>query len=146
MVGKASSKRPPRKEPPRWLKIKKEEVKKLVVELAKKRYSSAQIGTILRDRYGVPDVKLITGKSIAQLMKEANLYPELPEDLLFLLRRVVDLREHLEKHRKDKHSRRGLENLESRIRRLVKYYVREGILPKDWHYDPAEAKLIVRKW
>jgi small subunit ribosomal protein S15 len=140
------SKKPPRKEAPRWLKIKKEEVEKLVVELAKKRYSSAKIGTILRDNYGIPDVKIITGKSISQIMKEADIYPELPEDLLFLLKRAVNLREHLEKHKKDKHSRRGLEILESRIRRLAKYYIREGVLPKDWSYDPAKAKLIVEKW
>jgi small subunit ribosomal protein S15 len=140
------SKKPIRKEPPRWLKIKKEEVEKLVIEFAKKRYSSAKIGMILRDTYGIPDVKLITGKSISQIMKEAGVYPELPEDLLFLLKRAVKLREHLEKHRKDKHSKRGLEILESRIRRLAKYYIREGVLPKDWTYDPAKAKLIVEKW
>jgi small subunit ribosomal protein S15 len=140
------SKKPIRKEPPRWLKIKKEEVEKLVIEFAKKRYSSAKIGMILRDTYGIPDVNLITGKSISQIMKEAGVYPELPEDLLFLLKRAVKLREHLEKHRKDKHSKRGLEILESRIRRLAKYYIREGVLPKDWTYDPAKAKLIVEKW
>jgi small subunit ribosomal protein S15 len=140
------SKKPLRKEPPKWLKIKKEEVEKLVIELAKRRYSSAKIGTILRDSYGIPDVKLVTGKSISQIMKEAGVYPELPEDLLFLLKRAVKLREHLAKHKKDKHSKRGLEILESRIRRLAKYYIKEGILPKDWSYDPEKAKLIVEKW
>ncbi len=144
--GKSGSKKPPRTKPPSWCKYKPEEVEKLVVELAKKRYSSAQIGLILRDQYGIPDVKLITKKSISQIMKEHGVYPELPEDLLFLMKKAVRLREHLERHRKDLHSRRGLELLECKIRRLVKYYRREGVLPEGWEYDPAKAKLIVEKW
>jgi len=103
------------------------------------------IGLILRDQYGIPDVKLITGKKISQIMKEHGLYPEIPEDLLNLLRKAVKLREHLEKHKKDKHSRRGLENLESKIRRLVKYYIRRKVLPKDWTYSPERAKLLVQR-
>ena len=143
--GKHGSKKPPVKKPPRWLAYKKEDVERLVVELAKKKYSSAMIGLILRDQYGIPDVKLITGKKISQIMKEHGLYPEIPEDLLNLLRKAVKLREHLEKHKKDKHSRRGLENLESKIRRLVKYYIRRKVLPKDWTYSPERAKLLVQR-
>lgn len=78
-------------------------------------------------------------------MKEHKVYPEIPEDLLSLLKKAVRLREHLEKHKKDKHSKRGLELLESKIRKLGKYYVRKRILPKDWKYSPEEAKLIVQK-
>ncbi|MEM5866491.1 MAG: 30S ribosomal protein S15, partial [Candidatus Aenigmatarchaeota archaeon] len=109
------------------------------------RFSSAEIGMILRDQYGIPDVKAITGKSISEIMKEKNVYPEIPEDLLNLLRRAVNLRAHLEKNKADKHSLRGLQNLESKIKRLGKYYVRKGILPKDWEYSPERAKLIVKK-
>jgi len=143
--GKSGSKKPPIKFVPKWVRYKKDDVEKLVVKLAKERYSSALIGQILRDQYGIPDVKNITGKSITQIMKEHNLYPEIPEDLLNLLKKAVNLREHLEKHKKDKHSLRGLQNLESKIRRLSKYYRREGILPKDWKYDPEKAKLIIQK-
>ncbi|RLF78179.1 30S ribosomal protein S15 [Thermococci archaeon] len=143
--GKHGSKKPPVKFVPKWVKYKKEEVEKLVIELAKKGYSSALIGQILRDQYGIPDVKVITGKKISKIMKENKLYPEIPEDLLNLLKRAVRLRDHLEKHKSDKHSRRGLQNLESKIRRLAKYYIREGVLPKDWKYSPEEAKLLVQK-
>lgn len=143
--GKHGSKKPPAKTPPRWVSYSKEEVEKLVIDLANKKYSSAKIGLILRDQYGIPDVKLITGKKIAKIMKEHNLYPEIPEDLMNLLKKAVKLREHLEKHKKDKHSRRGLENLESRIRRLIKYYIRKKVLPKDWTYSPERAKLLVQR-
>ncbi|MFH8119525.1 MAG: 30S ribosomal protein S15 [Candidatus Aenigmatarchaeota archaeon] len=125
--------------------MKKEDVEKLIEKLAQQRFSSAEIGMILRDQYSIPDVKAITGKSISEIMKEKNVYPEIPEDLLNLLRRAVNLRAHLEKNKADKHSLRGLQNLESKIKRLGKYYVRKGILPKDWEYSPERAKLIVKK-
>ena len=144
-TGKHGSKKPPVKRVPKWVKYKKAEVEELVVKLAKEGYTSARIGIILRDQYGIPDVKTITGKSISRIMKEHKVYPEIPEDLLSLLKKAVRLREHLEKHKKDKHSKRGLELLEYKIRKLGKYYVRKGILPKDWKYSPEEAKLIVQK-
>ena len=103
------------------------------------------IGTILRDQFGIPDVKVITGKKISKIMKEHGLYPSYPEDLLNLLRKAVHLRRHLEVHKKDKHSMRGLQLLESKIRRLAKYYVKTGVLPEGWKYDPEEAKLIVQR-
>jgi small subunit ribosomal protein S15 len=130
---------------PKWVKYKKKDVEDLVVKLAKEGNTSSKIGMILRDRYGIPDVKAITGKSITEIMKENKLYPQFPEDLLSLFRKAVKLREHLEKNKADKHSLRGLQLLESKIRRLSKYYIRKGILPKDWKYSPEEAKLLVQK-
>lgn len=143
--GKHGSKKMPVKRVPKWLKYTKEEVENLVVKLGKEKIPSAKIGIILRDQYGIPDVKAITGKSISQILKENKLYPEIPEDLFFLLKKAVRLREHLEKHKGDKTSKRGLELLESKIRRLGKYYVRKGLLPKDWTYSPEQAKLLVQK-
>lgn len=139
------SKRLPVRFIPKWVKHKKKDVEDLVVKLAKERYTSAQIGTILRDQYSIPDVKAITGKSITEIMKENDLYPNFPEDLLSLFRKAVKLRDHLEKNKADKHSLRGLQLLESRIRKLSKYYIRKGVLPKDWKYSPEEAKLLVQK-
>jgi small subunit ribosomal protein S15 len=143
--GKHGSKKPPMRKAHDWTPLKKKEIETLIVELAKQRNSSAKIGTILRDKYGVPDVRTATGKSVAQIMKENNIYSEMPEDMISLLRKAVKIREHLEANRADKHSKRGLGNLESKIRRLGKYYVRKGELPKGWKYSPEEAKLIVQK-
>ena len=144
--GKASSHKPPFKSVPKWLKYKKEDIEKLIVDLAKQKYTSAMIGTILRDSYGIPDSTLIIHKSINNVMRENKLYPEFPEDLMFLLKKAVELRKHMASNKKDKHSQRGLENLESKIRRLSKYYVKTDKLPKSWSYNPEQARLIVEKW
>jgi small subunit ribosomal protein S15 len=143
--GKHGSKKPPVRASPKWFKMKKEEVEGLIIKLAKERYSSAVIGTILRDQYAIPNVKIATGKSVAQIMKESKLYPNLPEDMLNLLKKAVVLRQHLQRQRADHLSEKGLQNLESKIRRLGKYYSRNGVMPKDWKYDPEKAKLIVQK-
>jgi small subunit ribosomal protein S15 len=143
--GKHGSRKPPIKMVPRWVKLKKEDVENIVAQLAKQRYTSATIGIILRDQYGIPDAKIITNKTISKIMRENKLYPEMPEDMLNLLKKAVLLREHLERNKADKHSRKGLENLESKIRRLGKYYSRVGTLPWNWKYSPEEAKLIVQK-
>ena len=141
--GKSGSKRPPTKVPPSWVKYSPEEVEQLVVSLAKQGYSPSMIGTVLRDSYGIPLVKRITGKSITKILKEHGLY-SFPEDLMNLMKKAVRLRKHLEKHKKDKHNKVALLRVESKIRRLVKYYKREGVLPKDWQYSPEEAAVMVR--
>jgi small subunit ribosomal protein S15 len=141
--GFSHSIRPARTGAPSWVKFTKDEVEQLVEEIAKKGYSTSMIGLILRDQYGIPLVKQITGKKILDILKEKNLQPTIPEDLFNLMRRAVNVRRHLTDHPKDSTSKRGLEEIESKIRRLVKYYKSRNILPKDWNYDPEKAKLIV---
>ncbi len=143
--GKHGSKKPPVKMVPRWVKLNKKDIEKIIVDLAKEKYNSAVIGTILRDQHGIPDVKILLGKGITKIMAENNLYPEMPEDIVSLLKKSVSLREHLERNKADKHSKKGLEHLESKIRRLAKYYSRIGKLPRNWKYNPNEAKLLVQK-
>ncbi len=128
----------------RWVKYGKGEVEGLVVKLARDGLPPAMIGTVLRDQYGIPSVRDITGKKIKKILEEKGLAPEIPEDLLNLMKRAVNLRNHLEVHRKDLHSKRGLELIESKIRRLGKYYIRKGVLPENWKYDPERAKLLVK--
>jgi len=142
--GKSGSKHPPRMSPPSWVEYKKEEVEALVVKLGKEGVSSSLIGLILRDQYGIPDVKLITGKKITEILEDNDMKPKYPEDLLNLIRKAVRIRKHLEENKKDYHSKRGLELTESKIKRLVKYYRRTKKLPEDWRYDPEKAALIVR--
>jgi len=143
--GKAGSKRPSTRTIPRWVRYKKNEVERLVVKLVKEGNSTSRIGLILRDQFGIPSVKLITGKTISEIMKENETYPKFPEDLFNLLKQAVNLRDHLQKNKRDYTSKRGLELLESKIRRLGKYYVRKGVLPEDWQYSPEKAKLLIQK-
>ncbi len=141
--GQSHSTRPVRIGPPKWLRFTPEEIEALIVELARKGYGPSMIGIILRDQYGIPLVKPILGKKITDVLREHGLLPEIPEDLLNLMRRAVNLRRHLEEHPKDFHSKRGLIEIESKIRRLVKYYKRVGVLPKDWEYNPEKARLLI---
>jgi len=118
------------------------DVEQKVVELAKQGHSMAEIGRILRDEYGIPSVRKITGKKISTILKENNLYPQIPDDLRSLIARAVKVIEHLETHKKDKHSRRGLQLIEAKIWRLVKYYKAKGVLPENFQYTRENAKLL----
>ncbi len=113
--GKAGSKKPSIETAPRWVRYKKDEVEKLVINLVKEGNSSAKIGLILRDQFGIPSVRIVTGKTIKQVMKENNLYPKYPEDLFNLLKQAVNLREHLARNKKDYTSKRNFELLESKL-------------------------------
>jgi len=140
--GKSGSKKPLAKA--KWVEFGKDEVEKLVVKLAHDKMQSAQIGLALRDQYGIPSVRNATEKKVSQILAENKLAPKIPEDLFNLLKSAVKLHGHMEKNRKDFHSKHGLELLESKIRRLVKYYVREEKLSEGWKYDAERAKLIVQ--
>jgi small subunit ribosomal protein S15 len=130
--------------PAPWIDYKPKEVEDLVMKLAKKKHSSSGIGIILRDQYGVPSVKSITKKTVVQILKENNAYQEIPEDMFNLLKKAVNLMKHLEKNKRDYHSKRGLQMTESKIRSLAKYYISKGTLPKSWIYDPEKAKLLMK--
>lgn len=140
--GKAGSKRPVIQAT--WVEYSADEVNKLVLKLAKDGLSPAAIGQVLRDQYGVPSVQAVTGKSVLSIISEAGLAPSIPHDLMVLLKQAVALHEHMARHKRDSTSKRGLELLESKIRRLVKYYVRTRRLPADWKYDAERAKLLVQ--
>lgn len=143
--GKSGSKRPLERIAP-WVKYKPQEVEEIVSKLAKKGLQSSQIGMILRDQYGIPSVRVVAKQKLAGIMKKRKVYDvPYPEDMFNLLKKAVNLADHLEKNRKDYTSKRGLELTESKIRRLGKYYKSRGILPQDWKYDLEKAKLVVKQ-
>ena len=122
-----------------WLIYDKDEVKTLIAKLAKEGRSSAEIGIILRDQYGIPDVRYFDMR-ITKVMEKKDV----PEDLYNLLEKAVSMHRHMNEMRKDSKCKHGLELLESKIRRLGKYYARTGKLPRDWRYSIEEAKLLVK--
>jgi small subunit ribosomal protein S15 len=130
-------------ENPDWVPVPQEEIVQLVVKFAKEGMPTAKIGLKLRDQYAVPDVKLATGKTILEILDENNLSPKLPEDLVALMRRAIDLNVHVVANKKDVANRRGLQLIEAKIRRLVKYYKREGGLPMEWQYSLKTAELLI---
>ncbi len=141
--GKSRSHAPIKKEAPSWVTHGAKEIELLILKYAKEGKTSAQIGLYLRDEYGIPSVKPILNKTISQVLKEKKLNKELPDDLMALIKRAVMIRKHIEENHKDMTGKRGLQLTESKIKRLVKYYKRTGVLDKTWKYDPEKVKLIV---
>jgi len=141
--GKASSKRPFVTESPEWVPLTGKEVEEKVVELANQKLSTSLIGIRLRDEYAVPSIQLLTGKTVTQILVEHKLAPERPEELINLMRKVVSLQAHLERNPKDQHNKHSLHLVESKIRRLVRYYKSEGKIPQDFEYSMESAKLLV---
>jgi small subunit ribosomal protein S15 len=143
--GRARSVRPVRKTPPTWLTIKNEEVEKLVLNLNGQNVPMSQIGLVLRDKYGVPDVSQVTGKKVQKILKENNAAPKVPEDLTNLIKKAIGLHKHLAVNSHDLHNKRALQLTESKIRRLIKYYHASGVLPKDWVYTPSTAEILISR-
>ena len=120
-----------------------EEIKDLILKLADEDMMPSVIGEKLRDRYGIPDVKAVTGKSINEILEEEDEGIDLPEDLYKLMEKALQINEHLEENGKDMEAKRSLRLTESKIRRLVKYY-RGKKLPEDWKYSLDKARLHVK--
>jgi small subunit ribosomal protein S15 len=142
--GKSGSHKPMEKKAD-WVSYKPAEIEGIIVKLAKQGMGSAQIGLVLRDQYGIPSARMFTNTKIAKVMKDNGLYPkELPEEMFNLVRRAVNLYNHLQKNKHDYTSHRGYEITESKIRRLAKYYKKRGVLPLDWKWNIEKAKLLVK--
>ncbi len=143
--GKSGSTRPARLEKPVWVELSSEEVENEVIKLARKGFSQSLIGVILRDSYGIPLIKVVTGKSISQILKEKDIETPLPEDLTNLVKKALILRKHLETNHKDLDSKKGLQRTESKIYRLIKYYKSKKVLASDFKYDPDKIRTIVMR-
>ncbi|MFQ3321453.1 MAG: small subunit ribosomal protein S15 [Candidatus Thalassarchaeaceae archaeon] len=141
--GSSGSNKPNSKMPPVWSNSNKEEVEELILTLSKEGNSTAVIGTILRDRYAVPDARLVTGERISQTLSRNNIVPSFPEDMMNLMRRALGLIDHLNSNKKDIHNRRQLELCESKIRRLARYYKGNGNILDTWTYKRDQLRLMV---
>ena len=133
--GKHGSKKPAVKTAPSWIRYKAKEVELLIAKLAKDGKTATQIGILLRDTYGIPNVFALCGKSISAILKEKKLTPEVPEDLVALFKKYSAIKKHLDTQKHDGTAARGLLITESKIGRLTKYYKRTGRIPETWKFD-----------
>jgi small subunit ribosomal protein S15 len=133
--------RPVTKRPPAWCRYTAEEVEAQIMKLSKEGHAPSKIGTILRDQYGIPLAKPITGKSVTQVLNERGVVSSLPEDLENLLRKATRLHVHYEKNKADLHNKRALQIIEAKIYKLSRYYKNKGMLPADWKYAPKAISL-----
>ena len=79
-------------------KLKSAEVEKIIVDLAKKGNSTAQIGLILRDQHGVPRAKDSVGK-ISKVAKKSNV--KLVSEKELLEKNLEAIRKHIEKNKSE---------------------------------------------
>jgi small subunit ribosomal protein S15 len=141
--GKSGSKKPSKITKKIWIRYTDKEVESIIVKLAKSGKTPSQIGLVLRDSYGVPDVRALGIKTITDVVKENHLLTKLPEDLTALIKKDIELMKHLEQNKKDFSAKRGMILTESKIGRLVKYYQSKKVLPKEWKYTREKAKLLI---
>ena len=128
---------------PSWLKLTKEDCVTNIQKLAKKGLTPSQIGVVLRDSHGVPQVRFLTGNKIVRILKAKGLAPEIPEDLYHLIKKAVSMRKHLDRNRKDKDTKYRLILVESRIHRLARYYKKTRQLQPTWKYESKTAAALV---
>lgn len=141
--GNSGSTKPAQQDVPSWVTTKPKEVEMIITKLAKGGKTASEIGLILRDSYGVPSVKQLLGRSITEILSEKKIAPEIPEDLMALIKKSVKIRQHIEENRQDQTAKRGLMLTESKIKRLVRYYKENGVVPMDWKYDAKSIRLYV---
>src|SRR3989338_127030 len=137
--GKSGSKKPLKKTAPAWVRLSAKEAEMLISKLAKEGASASFIGLTLRDKYGVPDVQALCGKSIAGILKDKSALPQIPEDVTALMKRAAAIHKHMLLNKHDMTAKRGLTLTESKIKRLVKYYKKNGRISQDWKYDITQA-------
>ena len=115
----------------------------LIVKYAKKGFTESQIGVILRDQYGIPQVRFLTGKKIQRILKKKGCAPKIPEDLYHLIKKAVSMRKHLEKNKNDIDSKFKLNLKESRIHRITRYYRKTGKVAANFKYVSTKASALV---
>lgn len=137
--GKSGSKRPEQVKTPAWITYKANEVEALVAKLAKEKLTTSQIGLRLRDSYGIPSVKAITGKRVDEILHEKKLNKTIPQDLIDCIAKAIKIQKHIEENGQDRTAERGLTLAKARIGRLAKYYKEVGKIDEDWKFDPEKA-------
>jgi hypothetical protein len=86
--GISSSALPYSRRAPSWLKTTSTDVVDQIHKLARRGMTPSQIGVVLRDSHGIPQVRFVTGNKILRILKSGGLAPEIPEDLYHLIKKV----------------------------------------------------------
>ena len=139
--GQSHSTRPITPSSPTWVKQSKQEIEELVLKYAKDGLTTSEIGVKLRDQYAIPLVRLITKKSITEILEQKGIKQEMPEDLNNIVTKALGLQKHLKTHTSDRRNVRSLELLEAKVHRLSSYYKKIGRIPKTWKYKSVIAQL-----
>ena len=87
--GKSGSNRPFVDAAPDWSNTDKSAVEETILDLSRKGHTAAEIGLILRDQHAVPNVRLVLGERVGQVLARKEISPEIPEDLMNLMRKAL---------------------------------------------------------
>jgi small subunit ribosomal protein S15 len=107
---------------PVWLKMSEKELIEVIKELAEKYEQPAQIGTILRDQYGIPSTKLY-GKKLKEYLKEVGHDSNI--ELKNAEKKLEKLKEHLKKNITDRKAKHRLQKAQSRTNILKRYFAKK---------------------
>ena len=101
-----------------WIKLKPKEIEEKIVELASQGMHPEKIGLVLRDKYGIPKVKMF-GKKISQILKEngININPEYEN----VLKKSDNLKKHLEKNKHDYTAKKSLIKSTGKLNKLKRH-------------------------
>ncbi len=99
-----------------------ENIEKIIIDLAEKHNSPAKIGSILKENYNIPKMKLL-GKKIAKILKENNI--KYDNDLEIVNKRIEKLDTHSKKNKQDKRAKREIVRLIGLKKKLEKYQNRK---------------------
>lgn len=130
--GKSSTMKPFTTTIPTYMLESVPEIKKIIIHLANRGNPAAQIGAVLRDQYGIGNVKDVIGTNLLDFMRKNNCAPAVPEDLTALVDKANGIRLHLSQFKKDNDAKYRLGLINSRLHRLVRYYKEKSILPGSW--------------
>lgn len=71
-TGISASALPYKRKAPLWKTMNPSSIVEMIVKFAKKGMTPSQIGVSLRDQYGIPQVRFITGRKILRILKKCG--------------------------------------------------------------------------
>ncbi len=144
--GKSKSRKPSPEtaKPIESVNTDKNEIESIIEKYSKQNMHQAMIGQLLKEKHNVPYVKNLFGKRLGKILEEKGVKGPVPPDMFDLMKKAVNMREHITANHKDNHNKLRLQRTESKIWKLSKYYKSKGTLAHDWKYDPEQAALLIK--
>ena len=106
-------------EKPIWLKYTEEEVKAIILKLANKGLTAEKIGLVLRDQYGIPNIKLYGIKMKKTLESKGNYEEPTTKNLDEKLQKIIG---HYKKNKQDKNAERSLIITKAKLKKRTDYH------------------------
>lgn len=100
-----------------WVTAKPEDIKQLIIELAKSGLTAEKIGLALRDQHGIPRSKVV-GLKISKVLKEANMWKDAESE--GREKKIDTLSKHAAVHKHDYGAIRSLTQITALNTRLKK--------------------------